>query len=119
MPIICGGTNYYIESLIWKILIEDEFKSTLVPIPNKKAKLSKQSVDNYSTTDKYDEILCKTINKEGVAQKQEIAICDKNADHASNVELYEQLKVVDPKRANDLHFNEAGLTRNRRCNTHE
>ena len=24
MPIICGGTNYYIESLVWKVLIDQE-----------------------------------------------------------------------------------------------
>ena len=23
IPVICGGTNYYIESLLWKILIDD------------------------------------------------------------------------------------------------
>jgi hypothetical protein len=23
LPIICGGTNYYIESLLWKILVEE------------------------------------------------------------------------------------------------
>jgi tRNA dimethylallyltransferase len=23
MPVVCGGTNYYIESLLWKVLIED------------------------------------------------------------------------------------------------
>ena len=40
MPIICGGTNYYIESLIWKILIEDETKSTKIEIPSKKSKIS-------------------------------------------------------------------------------
>ena len=22
MPIICGGTNYYIESLVWKVLVD-------------------------------------------------------------------------------------------------
>ena len=24
IPFICGGTNYYIESLIWKLLIDEE-----------------------------------------------------------------------------------------------
>ena len=24
MPVICGGTNYYIESLLWKILVDGE-----------------------------------------------------------------------------------------------
>ena len=24
IPFICGGTNYYIESLLWKLLIDEE-----------------------------------------------------------------------------------------------
>merc|ERR1711952_415295 len=24
IPVICGGTNYYIESLLWKILVDDD-----------------------------------------------------------------------------------------------
>ena len=24
IPLICGGTNYYIESLLWKVLIDEE-----------------------------------------------------------------------------------------------
>merc|ERR1719242_2130533 len=24
IPVICGGTNYYIESLLWKILIDED-----------------------------------------------------------------------------------------------
>ena len=27
MPIICGGTNYYIESLVWKVLIDQELSA--------------------------------------------------------------------------------------------
>merc|ERR1719318_1949293 len=23
MPVICGGTNYYIESLLWKVLVDE------------------------------------------------------------------------------------------------
>ena len=23
MPVVCGGTNYYIESIIWKVLVEE------------------------------------------------------------------------------------------------
>lgn len=30
MPIIVGGTNYYIESLLWKILIEDPSSEKVV-----------------------------------------------------------------------------------------
>ncbi len=31
MPVVCGGTNYYIESLLWKILIDQEVGLSLLP----------------------------------------------------------------------------------------
>ena len=43
MPVICGGTNYYIESLLWNVLVsakgnDDDAKTTLEPV-NKKSKI--------------------------------------------------------------------------------
>ena len=28
MPVICGGTNYYIESLLWNVLVDSPSKKT-------------------------------------------------------------------------------------------
>lgn len=36
MPVICGGTNYYIESLLWDVLVETKGDtSTMEPITKK------------------------------------------------------------------------------------
>ena len=100
IPIICGGTNYYIESLIWKILIEDKDKSTKGPIPDKKPKLSEESYNSPN-----GEKSCETYNV-GSGQETKKLSSDENIDEVSNVELYQRLQVIDPQRANDLHFNE-------------
>lgn len=44
MPIICGGTNYYIESLMWNVLVE-KAENTLEPV-NKKFKSDYDQLDN-------------------------------------------------------------------------
>ena len=102
MPIICGGTNYYIESLLWKILIEDESKSTEVPLPIKKPKLdlskSTYTIENNETND----------NMEPKTSHKDIGECIRYAEYEnmSNVKLHEELRKVDPERANELHTNE-------------
>jgi len=96
MPIICGGTNYYIESLVWKILVENESKITALPVPIKKAKLDdEQEVQPAATEEIY--------NKESDSTSYE---CNTNFENFSNSELYEKLRQLDPERANDLHTNE-------------
>ncbi|XP_054251176.1 tRNA dimethylallyltransferase [Indicator indicator] len=41
IPIVVGGTNYYIESLLWKVLINTKEKATTAPgpVPDRKAEL--------------------------------------------------------------------------------
>ncbi|KAJ8919812.1 hypothetical protein NQ315_006341 [Exocentrus adspersus] len=42
LPIVVGGTNYYIESILWKILVEDEsfhLKSAIGVLPNNEHEL--------------------------------------------------------------------------------
>ena len=101
MPIICGGTNYYIESLIWKILIEDENKSTKVPLSIKKPKLDKSEVmftgDNNEVNGKLHTRECDNTEK----------ILNTNTyENMSNIDLHCELRKVDPQRADDLHINE-------------
>ena len=98
MPIICGGTNYYIESLIWKILIENESKSTEVPIPIKILKSDDFSEEKLSKSQEFS-------NKASEAELSDNE-CDTDTYSYSNLELYEKLRNIDPERANDLHSNE-------------
>ena len=104
MPIICGGTNYYIESLIWKILIEHESKSTKTAISNKKLKVN----DIEITSQKGSEETSGRVD----VNASESSYTDAENDYESiykdnsNLEIYEILRKIDPERANDLHFNE-------------
>ena len=48
IPFICGGTNYYIESLLWKILIDEDTPLLL----HKKRKLEPAEVRDQPPTDR-------------------------------------------------------------------
>ncbi|KAJ9587242.1 hypothetical protein L9F63_019221, partial [Diploptera punctata] len=92
LPVIVGGTNYYIESLLWRILIEDsseELKQeNKSPIGSVDSKL--ESVDR------------KRIKLEDV----EVDILDEAAlEKISSQKLYEKLKSIDPDMADQLHPN--------------
>ena len=103
MPIICGGTNYYIESLIWKILIEDETKCTKVPLSIKKPKLDTSAVTFTRDNDKgHDKLHTNEIHE----NTEKILITAESYDNMSNADLHDELRKVDPERANDLHLNE-------------
>lgn len=77
-PIIVGGTNYYIESLLWKILIDEwaEADGDSDPCPDKKPR----------------------ITEERLFEEQDMAMMDSQ-------ELHEKLKAVDPDTAEQLHPN--------------
>ena len=100
MPIICGGTNYYIESLIWKILIEDETKCTKEPISVKKAKVE-ISVKINDDNEKGE-----MLRSNALEQETDERLDDGMFDDISNVELHKRLKKIDQQRANELHVNE-------------
>ncbi|XP_012138614.2 bHLH transcription factor Myc isoform X2 [Megachile rotundata] len=86
LPIIVGGTNYYIESILWKVLIGDSDQTETSDIRNERldgpaeeetgvspAKKKKTELDRFTTE--------------------------------SNEELHEKLKKVDPEMANRVHPN--------------
>ena len=56
MPVICGGTNYYIESLLWNILVQE--KITLEPVAKKSKLEEKQSNEdeNMSNEELYEKL---------------------------------------------------------------
>jgi len=58
MPVICGGTNYYIESLLWDVLVESKTDSGTVEPVNKKLKVdeSNEGLDNKELYEKLKEI---------------------------------------------------------------
>ena len=52
MPVICGGTNYYIESLLWDVLVKTKDVNTVEPIAAKRAKCDDEGLDNLQLYEK-------------------------------------------------------------------
>ena len=97
IPVICGGTNYYIESLLWKILIDEDLPYILAG-----KRLIDENNENIKMT-KLDE-----ETEEGVLKENDDISIDSvdwsNDDgHHSTAGLYSLLKSVDPDRATVLH----------------
>ena len=92
IPFIVGGTNYYIESLLWKILID---KPSDTEPQSKRIKLAADEVMD----EKSKEIMDFLVGH------------SKDFDHDlmlpwSNQEVYRALQAVDPDRAKKLHPND-------------
>ncbi|XP_076648271.1 tRNA dimethylallyltransferase isoform X2 [Halictus rubicundus] len=81
LPIIVGGTNYYIEALLWDILISGP-----------------ETVDNSTDNSRVEE-----TRDDGNNKKVKIEM--DRATQQSNEDLYEKLKEVDPEMAKRLHPN--------------
>ncbi|KAL0107323.1 hypothetical protein PUN28_015696 [Cardiocondyla obscurior] len=99
LPIVVGGTNYYIESLLWKILITDP-KESLVEVDSS-ATNSSASIENRS--DGRYNVQVDRLN-DGDDDDDETAPKKLKFD-GSNEELHQRLMEVDPEMANRLHPN--------------
>lgn len=130
IPIVVGGTNYYIESLLWKILVtsKSEYNSVRWPIDDAQANESTSrkkfkgveemhkgdelsSVSSLSdTSDSSDENITekKDNNLEMIKEIELSDLLKMNALQMENVEsneLHKHLKTVDSFAANRLHPN--------------
>ncbi len=74
---ICGGTNYYIESVLWKVLVDY----------------------NNDANGSGEGSTIEPVSKLGSEGEHE-------DDPRSTSELYEALKAVDPDRSQELHPHE-------------
>ena len=92
IPVICGGTNYYIESLLWKVLVDDTLP---IIIGGKRTHDEQTSSDVVKTRDKGDKVnIPASIS----------SICwTSDPGTPPTPELYTLLKSVDPDRASVLH----------------
>lgn len=76
IPVICGGTNYYIESLLWKVLVENDPSGC-----NEESQVKRQKLDPTIQDSQED-------------------------DNIPTSNLYQRLQEVDPERASEIHRNE-------------
>ena len=94
VPVICGGTNYYIESLLWKILVDDDLPFI---------------VGGKRLIDKSDDGSNKSVKTSDLNENESEAISIESVDWSNDDneintwKLFNLLKTVDPERAGVLH----------------
>jgi len=100
IPFICGGTNYYIESLLWKVLVDEpgsEFSQN-------KRKYEEEDISvrkSKKSTVKDKEII--SINDDPIGTN--ILMSDKDDGSISTEDLWQKLQEIDPDRGRLLHHN--------------
>jgi tRNA dimethylallyltransferase len=110
VPVIVGGTNYYIESILWKVLLgknsEGESESGLI----RKRKAEEESETgvrnaNNGTSASFDnQFVDQPILRFMEDRKGEFK--DSDLSNITNQELYTALHMVDPERTTKLHPND-------------
>ena len=114
LPVICGGTNYYIESLLWKVLIDQEKSASASTQTGIQTSQEEEEDENGSkrlkTHDDHDvnsdSMPGKELNEEKNKKKLDEGAEVGFEDAISNADLYDKLKEVDPERAKELHPND-------------
>ena len=104
IPFICGGTNYYIESLLWKILVDQE-----LPILGETRKRTKdeeasegESESKISAEDAPQNILSSGCGDPDMEKLRSIQF-DKDDNTVATTDLFHLLQLLDPQRASTLH----------------
>jgi len=117
IPVICGGTNYYIESLLWKVLVDEAMPFMLGGKRGLDGTEDNFQESKFSRTEVYDkseevhsdnkDATTSTVESEP-NQPLKISSISWTSDpgHPHTLELYRLLLSVDPDRANVLHPNE-------------
>ncbi|KAI4500707.1 hypothetical protein M0802_004299 [Mischocyttarus mexicanus] len=102
IPIIVGGTNYYIESVLWKILIKNM---------NENNCLTRKVLSDNDNKDTDENTQQQTMLEDESSATKKMKI-DKNIDDSTttscvqtNEMLYRRLTEIDPEMARKLHPN--------------
>ena len=102
LPIIVGGTNYYIESILWDILVSDVGEKFL----------KKTESSNHGTSQKNEKFETKTETAEKNLKREFKPEVYENCENAADLECkekdryYQQLMDVDPRAASRIHPND-------------
>ena len=97
LPVIVGGTHYYIESVLWKILIERSYQN------------ASSGEEKTAAISKVDDKI-KVTQKENNSEELSDCVVIKKRTYSKDMkdpslQLYKELQLVDPERASSLHFN--------------
>ncbi|TRY63565.1 hypothetical protein TCAL_11566 [Tigriopus californicus] len=113
MPVICGGTNYYIESLLWKVLIDqglDGSNESEIPIL-KEANNRPEDIPSLSSPSSkrpnHEKLSLPLGDLEpgDIFETSTMGARSKDLDDpdTSDEVLHEKLRDIDPDRAGQLH----------------
>uniref|UniRef100_A0A6V7LYA1 tRNA dimethylallyltransferase n=1 Tax=Bracon brevicornis TaxID=1563983 RepID=A0A6V7LYA1_9HYME len=116
MPIIVGGTNYYIESLLWQILVEDPKASgNTTPASNSTAATEKgEECENVTDDNNDDKIATQSSENtlEEIHDEENSTVSfttSKKMKYDDSIEtnesLHKRLAEIDPEMARRLHPN--------------
>lgn len=120
IPIVVGGTNYYIESVLWDILIDEDRNASSSssgdesenPARGIKERKRIQSGEVEVSNDTSGEtVVAHGETAKGTSQSEEIPghqvtddeALERNKESSSKTNLYERLREVDPALADRLH----------------
>ncbi|KAI1284880.1 tRNA dimethylallyltransferase [Halotydeus destructor] len=96
LPIVVGGTNYYIETLLWNVLINPDAVDKNSFVFNEEDKVKKKLTEACTMTDS-------ELNTENVF---EIPILAESFPGVTSAHLHSLLSHLDPEGANQFHPNE-------------
>ncbi|XP_047360777.1 tRNA dimethylallyltransferase isoform X1 [Vespa velutina] len=102
MPIVVGGTNYYIESVLWKILVSKAKKNSQNEMDQTKMILSDNDKKNRDENTQETLERSETEDESSPSKKMKI---DGWTSEETNEVLYRRLAEIDPEMAQRLHPN--------------
>ncbi|KAF7418440.1 hypothetical protein HZH68_001093 [Vespula germanica] len=102
MPIVVGGTNYYIESVLWKILISDPKKNSQDEEDQTRMVLSDN--DNKDRGGNTQETLERRETEDESSPSKKMKIDGWTREETNEV-LHRRLAEIDPEMAQRLHPN--------------
>lgn len=103
MPIVVGGTNYYIESVLWKILLTEPKKNSQDEKFKKKMVLSDND-DKNSIGENTQETLKRSETEDESLPSKKMKIDGWTSEETNEV-LHRRLAEIDPEMAQRLHPN--------------
>ena len=115
IPIVVGGTNYYIESVLWDILVEEDRSTTSSSSGDESEKPTngikqRKKIQN-NEVEYSNDVLGETVvacgeTAKGTSQTEEMPghlHVERNKESNLKTILYERLREVDPAMADRLH----------------
>jgi tRNA dimethylallyltransferase len=107
IPIVVGGTNYYIESILFDMLIEKSTTSNEKKF--QKDNETKKLLDNSEPCNEIEKFFIDLISSTEDSQSKNEGNNQLVLIHDSKIsteKMYEQLTLVDPQSAHHLHPND-------------